>query len=85
MTIKLIKLIFSVAVIISLLIGGSLLFGGQQITAAEGEELDASRIERPEKGNPKLDSQLNQLVSANTTKRVAALRQSNHRMPARPN
>jgi len=73
MTIKLIKLIFSVAVIISLLIGGSLLFGGQQITAAEGEELDTSRIERPEKGDPKLDSQLNQLVSANTTKRVAAL------------
>jgi len=53
---KLIRLIIGISLIISpLLLSGCL---------AGKEEQDLPPIELPEKGNPKLDSQLNQLVHA---------------------
>ncbi|MFC1990420.1 Ig-like domain-containing protein, partial [Chloroflexota bacterium] len=54
----------------ALLFGSGLPFAEQSAFAAEEErELDLPEIELPDKGNPKLDSQLNRLVSAATTRR----------------
>ena len=67
-----IRIILSVIIITVLLFGSSLPLGEQPASAADGEEIDLPPIELPEKGNPKLDSQLNQLVSAKTTRRAAS-------------
>ena len=73
-----IRTILSVIIVVALFLGGGLIFGGQPVAAADGEELDISRIELPEKGNPKLDSRLNQLVSANTTRKVESFAQEHN-------
>ena len=67
-----IRAILSVVIITALLFGSALHFGEQPAAAAEGEGEDLPPLELPEKGNPKLDSQLNQLVSAQTSKRAAS-------------
>ncbi len=60
---KLIRLIIGISLIISaLLLSSCLAYEGQP--ASGKEEQDLPPIELPEKGNPKLDSQLNQLVHA---------------------
>ena len=73
-----IRTILSVIIIVALLLGSGLPFGEQPTAAADGEELDLPPIELPEKGNPKLDSQLNQLVSAQTSKRAASFAQESN-------
>ncbi len=72
-----IRIILSV-IIVALLLSSGLPFGEQPAAAADGEELDLPPIELPEKGNPKLDSQLNQLVSAETPKRAASFAQESN-------
>ncbi len=67
-----IRTILSVIIITALLLGSGLPFGGQPAGAADGEGEDLPPLELPEKGNPKLDSQLNQLVSAQTSRRAAS-------------
>ena len=60
---KLIRLIIGISLIISpLLLSSCLAYEGQP--ASGKEEQDLAPIELPEKGNPKLDSQLNQLIQA---------------------
>ncbi len=73
-----IRTILSVIIITALFLGSGLPFGEQPASAAEGQELDLSQIELPEKGNPKLDSQLNRLVSAETSKRAASFAQESN-------
>ena len=67
-----IRAILSLIIITALLFGGSLSFGEQPAAAAEGKGEDLPPLELPKKGNPKLDSQLNQLVSAQTSRRAAS-------------
>ena len=67
-----IRTILSVIIIVALLLSSALLLGERPAAAADGEELDLPPIELPEKGNPKLDSQLNQLVSAGTSRKAAS-------------
>ena len=60
---ELIRLIIGISLIISpLLLSSCLAYEGQSASGEEGQDLPP--IEVPEKGNPKLDSQLNQLVLA---------------------
>ena len=73
-----IRTILSVIIIMALLLGSGLPFGEQPATAADGEESDLPPLELPEKGNPKLDSQLNQLVSAQTSRRAATFAQESN-------
>lgn len=61
-----IKEIFSLLVILALLLGG-FPFGGQPAAAADGQGIILTPFKPPVKGNPKLDSQLNQLISANAS------------------
>jgi len=60
-----IRNIFTILLIAALLLGMGLPFGEEPALANEGEEeqLDLTEIELPDKGNHKLDSQLNRLVS----------------------
>ena len=67
-----IRAILSLIIIAALLFGGSFPLIEQRAAAAEGEKLDLPPLELPEKGNPKLDSQLNRLVSAQTSRRAAS-------------
>ncbi len=67
-----IRTILSVIIITALLLGSGLPFGEQPAAAADGEGQDLPPIELPKKGNPKLDSQLNQLVSAETPEKAAS-------------
>ncbi|MFC1933846.1 S8 family serine peptidase [Chloroflexota bacterium] len=60
------KKIISVIIIMALLFSNGLLFGEKPAAAADQEVRNLPPIELPEKGNPKLNSQLNQLVSAET-------------------
>jgi len=73
-----IRTMLTVIIIIALLLGNGLSFGEQPAAAANGEGLDLPPLELPDKGNPKLDSQLNQLVSAQTSKRAASFAQENN-------
>ena len=73
-----IRTILSVIIIVALLLGSGLLLGEQPAAATDGEELNLPPIELPEKGNPKLDSQLNQLVSAQTPKGAASFAQESN-------
>jgi len=73
-----IRTILSVLIIMALLLGGSLPFGEQPAAADDGERQDLPPIELPEKGNPKLDSQLNRLVSAQTSRRAASFAQESN-------
>ena len=73
-----IRTLLSVIIIVALLLGSGLLLGEQPAAAADGEELDLPPIELPDKGNPKLDSQLDQLVSAETPKRAASFVQESN-------
>jgi len=73
-----IRTILSVIIIMALLLGSGIPFGEQPATAADGEGQDLPPLELPEKGNPKLDSQLNQLVSAQTSKRAASFAQESN-------
>ncbi len=73
-----VKQVLGVIIIVALLLSSGLPFGEQPAAAADGEELDLPPIELPDKGNPKLDSQLNQLVSAQTPKRAASFAQESN-------
>ena len=73
-----IRTILSVIIIMALLLSSGLPFGEQPAAAADGEESDLPPLELPEKGNPKLDSQLNQLVSAQTSKKAASFVQESN-------
>ncbi len=73
-----IRTILSVIIIVALLLSSALFSGEQPAAAADGEELDLPPIELPDKGNPKLDSQLNQLVSTETSKRAASFAQESN-------
>ncbi len=76
---KLIRLIIGISLIISpLLLGSGPPFGGQPAAASDGEDLDLPQIELPEKGNPKLDSQLDQLVSAERRNQVTSFAQQSN-------
>jgi len=61
---------------LTLLLSSCLVFGGQP--ASGEEDLDFSQIELPEKGNPKLDSQLNQLVRAEMQGEAASFAQQSN-------
>lgn len=73
-----IKTILSVIIITVLLFGSGFPFGGQPANAADGKEQSLSPLVLPDKGNPKLDSQLNQLVSAQAPKRAASFAQASN-------
>ena len=73
-----IRTLLSVIIIMALLLSSGLLLGEQPAAAADGEELDLPPIELPDKGNPKLDSQLNQLVSAQTSRKAAGFVQGSN-------
>ncbi len=73
-----VKQVLGVIIIVALLLSSGLPFGEQPAAAADGEELDLPPIELPDKGNPKLDSQLNQLVLAQTLKRAASFAQESN-------
>ena len=73
-----IRTIFSVVIIMALLLGSGLLLGEQTTAAADGEKLNLPPIELPDKGNPKLDSQLNQLVSAEISRKAAGFAQESN-------
>ncbi len=60
---KLIRLIIGINVIVSLVLLSSCRADERQPTSGEEEQV-LPPIELPEKGNPKLDSQLNQLIQA---------------------
>jgi len=62
----------------ALVFGGSLFLESQPTAAADGEKEDLPPLELPKKGNPKLDSQLNQLVSAQTSRRAASFAQDSN-------
>ena len=62
----------SVIIIIALLFVSGLPFIEQPAAADDGENLDLSYAELPEKGNPKLDSQLNRLVAAETPEQIVS-------------
>ena len=73
-----IRTILSVIIIVALLLSSGLPFGEQPTAADREDGLDLSQVELPEKGNPKLDSQLNQLVSAETSKKAASFAQQSN-------
>jgi len=73
-----IRTILSVIIITALLLGSGLLSGGQLTATADGEEQNLPPLEILEKGNTKLDSQLNQLVSAQTSRRAASFAQESN-------
>ncbi|MFC2059552.1 carboxypeptidase regulatory-like domain-containing protein [Chloroflexota bacterium] len=60
------RIIMGIITILALLTG-SFPFLAQPAVAADGEVLNLPPLQLPDKGNPKLDSQLNQLVSAETS------------------
>src|SRR4030042_5714192 len=58
-----VKAILSALIVLSLLLSAGYL-SGEQVSAADSDGQGLPPIELPEKGNPKLDSQLNRLSSA---------------------
>jgi len=70
--------IISVILITILLLGSGFPFGEKPAAAADGAEQDLPPIELPEKGNPKLDSQLNRLASTATARRSHSLAQESN-------
>lgn len=73
-----IRIILSLIIITALLLSSALTFGGQPAAAAGGEELDLTQVELAEKGDPKLESRLNQLVSAESRKQAASFAQQSN-------
>ncbi|MFC1902731.1 hypothetical protein ACFLX4_01505 [Chloroflexota bacterium] len=71
------KTILSVITIAASLLISGFLFAGQP-AAADGEDLDPSLLELPEHGNPKLGSQLDQLVSAEMQRRASSFAQQSN-------
>lgn len=59
-----------ITIALAVLLGTAVPFMGEPAVADSGEVLNISRLEVPEKGNPKLDGCLNRLVSGKTPKRA---------------
>ncbi len=71
------KTLFSILVIITILLGSGLPIGAEPAAAADDDpKITIESFKPPIKGNPKLDSQLNRLVSANATMAPTLLEKS---------
>ena len=66
-----IRRILAIIIILMFLIG-SVPFMTQPAAAVDGEVLNLTQVELPEKGNPKLDSWPSELVSAKTSEEAAS-------------
>ncbi len=73
---KPVKALLDIIIITVLLLGGGLAFRDQPALAADGGEPTLPPMELPKKGNPRLDSTLNRLVSE-APRKVALLAQNN--------
>ena len=62
--VKTLRAIGSILVVISLILGGGLWPVYDRVSADEPDVVNLPPFEPPEQGNPRLDSQLDQLVSA---------------------
>lgn len=64
--------VLKLLVVIILLVGSGLSYADEPIFAADGEQPPAFLLQQIDKGNPKLDSRLNQMASAGQARALAA-------------